>query len=128
MKRKGLLKGMYLGLDARAYELVSVVAISGGINILSSVAVSGGKAVLVFGGIWFSLGGLGSFYCATQVRSYREAARERQVLEGGGSLVGHLEEIVREEGRQIGRESLGMLCALLFVAMGFVFVGVSAVR
>lgn len=122
---KSRLAWFYLTVAERAYEIISVTAVSAGVNILTTLAISGGTWNLGMGGMLILFGGIGIFFSASQVNVYRSAAKDR--LREGGDFLLHLSHIFSARRQEIAAESRRMAIAMSLVLAGLLLLVVAAV-
>jgi multisubunit Na+/H+ antiporter MnhG subunit len=106
-----------LELEGRWYEIPSILAMSAGVNILTSLFGMWSIGLLI-GGLCLTFGGVVCFAVARQIDVYRSAAWKRLHDAGKGTFEGYLREIITIRERQIVRAASWMLVALFLFLIG----------
>lgn len=123
--RKSELAWFYITTSERVYEIISVTAVSAGVNILTTLATSDGTWALGCGGMFMLLGGIVIFFSASQVSVYRSAARDR--LREGGDFLVHLHNIYSARRADIAAKGRWMAAAMSLVLAGLLILIMAAV-
>jgi hypothetical protein len=124
-ERSRLLIRLYLRPGGRLYELGAIVAISSGINIVTSSVTGKSDRLIVICGVLFSISGMLLFLISARVSSYHGRARDRRLRGGTRTVKEHLESIVFEQTKvaKLWREFVGVMISGIMIVVALLLVG-----